>query len=115
MFLNEDAYYQTEEDGYKDIIKKKASKPVTFEDKLRDAYNNKTSSFIYQGKIFYLKINKNDSEIIYICDDEEILGEFCTDGNEFIIDLNAKKKNKIFGYEPSKPLLIKYREEDHCL
>ena len=115
MFLNEDAYYQTEEDGYKDIIKKKASKPVTFEDKLRDAYNNKTSSFIYQGKTFYLKINKNDSEIIYICDDEEILGEFCTDGNEFIIDLNAKKKNKIFGYEPSKPLLIKYREEDHCL
>ena len=64
---------------------------------------------------FYLKINKNDPEIIYICDQDEILGELCTDGKEFIIDLNDKKKNKIFGYEPSKPLTIKYREENNCL
>lgn len=111
MFLNEDAYYKIEEDGYKDIRKKKAAKPITFSDRLQDAYNNKISSFIYQGKTFYLKINKNDSELIYICDDTEILGELCTDGNEFIIELNDKKKNKIFGYEPSKPLEIKDRGE----
>ena len=111
MFLSNDAYYQIEEDGYRDIITKKADKPITFGDKLQDAYSNRTSSFTYQGKTFYLKINKNDPELIYICDDKEILGELCTDGKEFIIDLNAKKKNKIFGYEPSKPLDVKYREE----
>lgn len=50
--------------------------------------------------------------MIYLCDDTEILGEFCTDGNEFVIELNDKKKNKIFGYEPSKPLEIKYSRGD---
>ena len=111
MFLNEDAYYQIEEDGYRNIEVKKADKPRTFRDKLQDAYNNRTSLFTYRDKTFYLKKNKNDSELIYICDDEEILGEFCTDGKVFIIDLIDKKKNKIFGYEPSKPLDVKYREE----
>ena len=115
MFLDQDAYYQIEEDGYKDIIKKKAVNPITFSDRLKAAYISKTSSFIYRGKTFYLKINKNDSEIIYICDDTEILGEFYTDGNEFIIELNNKKKNKIFGYEPSKPLVIQYKGKDNCL
>lgn len=66
MFLNEDAYYKIEEDGYKDIRKKKATKPITFRDVLQDAYNNRTSSFTYQGKTFYLKVDKNDSEVIYI-------------------------------------------------
>lgn len=51
MFLDEDAYYKIEENGYQDIRK-------------------------------------------------------------FVIELNDKKKNKIFGYEPSKPLEIKYRRED---
>lgn len=115
MFLDEDAYYQIEEDGYIDISKKKANKPTTFKDKLQNAYSNRTSSFTYQGKIFYLKINKSDPETIYICDQDEILGKLCTDGKEFIIDLNDKKKNKIFGYESSKPLTIKYREEDNSL
>ena len=115
MFLNEDAYYKIEEDGYKSIRKKKAAKPITFRDRLQNAYNNRTSSFPYQGKTFYLKINKDDSELIYICDDAEILGELCTDGNEFIIELNDKKKNKIFGYDPSKPLEIKYSREVNCL
>lgn len=112
MFLNEDAYYKIEEDGYKDIRKKEATKPITFRDVLQDTYNNRTSSFTYQGKTFYLKVNKNDPEVIYICNDTEMLGEFCTDGNEFVIELNGKKKNKIFGYEPSKPLEIKYSRED---
>ena len=53
MFLDEDAYYQIEEDGYIDISKKKANKPTTFKDKLQNAYSNRTSSFTYQGKIFY--------------------------------------------------------------
>ena len=66
MFLNEDAYYKIEEDGYKDIIKKKAIKPITFEDALQNAYNNETSSFPYQGTTFYLKVNKNDPELIYM-------------------------------------------------
>lgn len=112
MFLDEDAYYKIEENGYKDIRKREATKPITFRNALQDAYNNKTSSFTYQGKTFYLKVNKNDSEMIYLCDDTEILGEFCTDGNEFVIELNDKKKNKIFGYELSKPLEIKYSRGD---
>lgn len=115
MFLDEDAYYQIEEDGYRDIAKKKANKPITFSDKLQDAYSSRTSSFTYQGKTFYLKINKNDSKKIYICDDKEILGELCTDENEFIIELNDKKKNKIFGYEPSEHIIIKNRKVDDCL
>lgn len=110
MFLNEDAYYKIEEDGYQDIRKKEANKPVTFRDALHDAYNNRTPSFLYQGKTFYLKTNKNDPEIIYICNDTEILGKFCTDGDECVIELNDK--NKIFNYEPSKPLKIKYRKQD---
>ena len=113
MFLNENAYYKIEKDGYKDIIKTKATKPMTFRDVLQDAYNNRTSSFTYQGKTFYLKVNKNDSEMIYICNETEILGEFCTDGDEFIIELNDK--NKIFGYEPNKPLKMKYPREDNSL
>lgn len=112
MFLDEDVYYKIEENGYKDIRRREATKPITFIDVLQDSYNNKTSSFTYQGKTFYLKVNKNDSEMIYLCDDTEILGEFCTDGNEFVIELNDKKKNKIFGYEPSKPLEIKYSKGD---
>lgn len=115
MFLVEDAYYQVEKDGYRVIEKKDANKPITFEDRLREAYSNRTSSFTYQGKTFYLKINKKDSEFIYICDDIEILGELCTDGNEFIIELNDKKKNKIFGYEPTKHIVLKNREVDNCL
>lgn len=111
MFLDQDAYYEIAKDGYQDIRRKKATKPMTFRDVLQEAYNNKTSSFLYQGKTFYLKINKNDSEIIYICNDTEILGEFCTDGDEFVIELNNKKKNKIFSYEPSKTLKIKYSKQ----
>ena len=45
----------------------------------------------------------------YICNDDEILGELCTDGEEFIVELNDK--NKIFGYKPNKPLELKYRRE----
>lgn len=112
MFLDEEAYYMIEDSGFKSILKKKADKPITFNEKLQDAYNNKSSTFTYQGKTFYLKINKNDPELIYICDDNEILGELCTDGKEFVIELNDTKKNKIFGYEPSKPLEIKYEDED---
>ena len=115
MFLDEDAYYEIEEDGYRDIRKIKASKPITFRDKLQEAYNNRNSSFLYQGKTFYLKINKNDSELINICDDSEVLGELCTDGNEFIIELNDKKRNQIFGFQPNKPLEIKHNKEDNCL
>ena len=116
MFLDEYAYYEIEEDGYKHIRKKEASRPPTFRDRLQEAYNNRHSFFLYQGKTFYLKINKNDSELIYICDDNEVLGELCTDGNEFIIELNDEKKNSIFGFQPSKPIKIfkeKINDERH--
>lgn len=43
---DEDAYYTIEEDGYRDIEKKKATKPITFSEVLQDAYNNKNSSFL---------------------------------------------------------------------
>lgn len=107
MFLNDDAYYEIEEDGYKDIRTKQAIKPLTFSDRLQEAYNNRQSSLFYQGKTFYLKINKNDPELIYICNDREVLGELCADANEFILELNEEKKNIIFGFQPSKPIKIK--------
>ena len=101
MFLNEEAYYATEENDYTDIIKKKATKPITFKDRLQEAYNNRQSSFKYRDKTFYMKVNKKDSELIYICNDNEILGELCTDGTDFIIELDTKKQNQIFGFKPS--------------
>ena len=104
MFLDEDAHYEIDEDGYREIRKKKASKPQTFRDMLQEAYNNRHSSFIYQNKSFYLKTNKKDSEMIYICNDSYVLGELCTDGDEFIVELNDENKNRIFGFQPSKPI-----------
>ncbi len=115
MFLNEDAYYQIEEDGFKDIRKKEAKKPVTFKDKLKEAYCNRSSSFSYQNKNYYLKTDKNDPELIYICNDNEVLGELCTDGNNFVIELNNEKKNKILGFEPSTPVEIKQNKDDNCI
>jgi len=111
--ITREEYLEYKQKYEQDIIKTKATKPMTFRDVLQDAYNNRTSSFTYQGKTFYLKVNKNDSEMIYICNETEILGEFCTDGDEFIIELNDK--NKIFGYEPNKPLKMKYPREDNSL
>ena len=104
MYLNQDAYYNTCEDGYIDIIRKEAPKPRTFTDLLEDAYKNKLNSFEYNNKTFHLKRNKAEPEIIYICDETQILGEFYTDGIDFIIDLNEETKNSIFGFEPSKSM-----------
>lgn len=99
MYLNMDAYEYVE-NGYIDIMTKKAQKPITFEDKLINAYNTKNSSFIYNDKEFHLKIDKKDTDLIYICDEFNILGTVCTDGETFLIDLEEDKKNKIFGFQP---------------
>ena len=106
MFLNLDAYEVEDEYGTY-IDTKKAKKPMTFNDKLEEAYNNKKSSFIYNNKMYYLKINKDDPELIYICNEREILGEVCVDGKDFLIELNEEKKNEVFGFEPSIPIRIK--------
>jgi hypothetical protein len=111
IFLNQDAYYVIEEDGYKDIRMREATKPLTFNDILREAYKKQKSSFIYNNKTFYLKINNNDSEIIYICNESQILGQFYTDGDDFIIELDDEKKNNIFGFQPSKPIQIRTEHE----
>ena len=115
MFLDEDAYYEIEADGYKDIRKREAKKPITFKEKLQEAYNNRNNSFSYQNKEYYLKTDKNDPEIIYICNDTEVLGELCTDGNNFILELNNEKKNQIFCFEPSKPIEIKQNKEENSM
>lgn len=115
MFLNEDAYYEIEENGYKGIRKKEAKKPITFKERLQDTYNNKINSFSYQNKNYYLKTDKNDPEIIYICNENEVLGELYSDGSNFIIELKNEKKNQIFGFEPSKPVNIRQNKEDNCL
>lgn len=110
MFLDMDAYEYIEE-GYTDIITKEAEKPATFDKILRESYNNKNSSFLYNNKKFYLKVEKNDKDLIYICDENDILGTVCTDGETFIIELEEEKKNKIFGFEPSSPIQLESEKE----
>lgn len=113
MFLDQDAFYITDKNGYEDIIKKESKRPITFSDKVQKSYENKKTSFVYNNKTFYLKINKEEPELIYICDESEVLGEFYTDGTgEFIIELDPNKKNKIFGFKPSKPIRINLEKND---
>ena len=114
MYLDEDAFYDIDENGYKEIIKKQAKKPITFNDKLKEAFNNRKSNFLYQNKDFYLKKDKNDSEIIYLCNETEILGELFTDGEEFIIEYSDNEsENKIYSFQPSKEIIQKqYTKED---
>lgn len=114
MFLNCDAYEYTE-DGYTDIITQEAERPDTFERVLKNAYNNKKSTFIYNKKNFYLKTEKNDNELIYICNENCILGSICTDGETFIIELNEEKKNEIFGFEPITQIQICNEKETDIL
>lgn len=110
MYLDMNAYEYTE-NGYTDIMRKKAEKPATFERILIETYNNKISSFIYNNKKFYLKIGKDDKELIYICDEKEIFGTVCADGETFIIELDEEKQNKIFGFQPDNPILLETEKE----
>lgn len=110
MFLDMDAYEYTE-DGYTDIVTKKSEKPPTFDRMLMKAYHNKHSFFVYNKKIFSLKVEKNDKDLIYICDENEILGTVCTDGETFIIEFNEEKKNKVFGFQPSSPIQLENKKE----
>lgn len=110
MFLDMDAYEYTE-DGYTDIITKEAEKPATFERTLKEAFNNKNSSFVYNNKKFNLKVRTDDKDLIYVCDESEILGTICTDGETFLIELDEEKKNKIFGFQPSSPILLEGERE----
>ena len=111
MFLNRDAY-EYAENGYIDIITKEAKNPNTFDRMLKKAYNSKKSSFIYNNNNkFYLKVGKDDKDLIYICGENEILGTVCTDGETFIIELLEKKKNKIFGFQPSSQIQLESERE----
>lgn len=111
MFLNMNAYEYTEDDGYTDIITKEAKKPATFEKMLMEAFSNKKSSFVYNNKKFNLKVRTEDKDLIYVCDEKDILGTVCTDGETFIIELDEEKKNKIFGFQPNPPILLESERE----
>ena len=113
MYLDEDAYYKVEEDGYVDIIKKEAQKPKTFTELLKENYINQNQSFKYNNKTFNFKINKDEPDIIYICDDTQVLGQFYSDGADFDIELNEEKKNYIYGFQPTNPLSIVKCKEKH--
>lgn len=80
MFLFEDAFYEVEEDGYKSIIKREASKPKTLQISVEEAIKNRSNSFLYNNKVFYLKKDKSD----------------------IIIELNFEKQNEVYGYLPNK-------------
>lgn len=105
MYLDNNAYECTE-DGYTDIITSEAEKPATFDKVLKEAYNNRSSTFTYNNKKFSLKVERNDKDLIYICDENAVLGTVCTDGETFIIELDEEKKNKIFGFKPSTTILL---------
>lgn len=111
MFLDMDAYEYTE-DGYTSIMTTEAEKPATFERKLIDTYNNGNSSFSYNNKPFSLKVKKDDKDLIYICNENDILGTVCTDGETFIIELEDTKKNDIFGFQPASKILLKNQKTD---
>ena len=72
--------------------------PSTFEIKLQESYNNRKSSFTYNNKTFYLK-HKKGEDLIYICDENKVLGVTCTDGETFIIEIEEENKNEIYGFE----------------
>lgn len=80
--------------------------PATFERRLQEAYNNRKSSFTYNNKTFYLK-HKKGEELIYICNENKVLGMTCTDGETFIIEIEEENKNEIYGFEATVENLIK--------
>ncbi len=110
MYLDSDAY-EFIEDGYTDIMLRDAKRPATFERTLINAYNNRTSTFMYNNKEFYLIDTKDDKELIYICDKSNILGTVCTDGETFIVDIDDEKKNLVFGFEAIPPINIVNEKE----
>lgn len=107
-----DIDYMYTEDSYTDIIEKKAEKPATFERKLMEAYIKKNSSFVYNNKKFNLKVRPDDKDLIYVCDESEILGTVCTDGETFIMELDNEKRNRIFEFQPSTPILSKSEKDE---
>ncbi len=111
IVLDRDYYEYTKQNGYTDIMFRDAKKPATFKRTLIEAYNNKSSTFIYNNKEFYLVTDEDDKELIYICDKSDIFGTVCTDGETFIIELHDKKKNLVFGFEAIPPINIVNEKE----
>ena len=103
MYLDSNAY-KYEEDGYTSIELENAPRPITFEKALKEAYKNKKNIFKYNNKEFHLKIENKDKDIIYICDNKNILGILCSDGETFVIDLDEEKKNDIYGFLPNESI-----------
>ncbi len=87
-------------------VKKMHGAPSTFEIKLKESYNNRKSSFTYNNKTFYLK-HKKGEELIYICDENKVLGMTYTDGETFIIEIEEENKNEIYGFEVAVESLTK--------
>lgn len=110
MCLDDDAYECTE-DGYTEIITRTAEKPATFDRTLKEAYNNRNSTFTYNNKKFSLKIEKDDKDLIYICDENAILGTVYTEGETFIIEIEKEKENAIFGFKPTSEIQINNSKE----
>ena len=107
MFLNDNIYYVNLDEGTRQLVKRKADKPVTFEDALKAAYKDNSKSFSYLDKMFKLIKNEIDSEVLNISFKNEIFGKAFFDNDDLIIELDDQKKKFIFGYQPTKPILIK--------
>ena len=103
MYLDSNAY-EYKEDGYTGIELEKAPAPMTFEKTLKESYKSKKNSFKYNNKEFHLKIENKDKDLIYICDNKNILGILYTDGETFIIELYEEKKHDIYGFLPKKTI-----------
>lgn len=107
MFLNDNIYYINLEEGTRQLVKRKANKPVTFEDVLKSAYNENNKSFLYLDRTFELINNEIDAEVLNICFNKEIFGKAFLDNDDLIIELDDQKKKMLFGYQPTKPITIK--------
>ena len=103
MYLDSNAY-EYKEDSYTSIELEKAPAPMTFEKTLKESYKSKKNSFKYNNKEFHLKIENKDKDLIYICDNKNILGILYTDGETFIIELYEEKKHDIYGFLPKKTI-----------
>ncbi len=109
IYLSQDAF-EVIDDGYKEIVKKEAKRPETFAKKLKKSYENEERSFIYNNKKFNFKVNSEENDLIYVYDENELLGIAYADDEECIMEL--KDKNKVYGFQTDISKLIKKEQID---
>lgn len=99
--LDEEFIYLMDENNNRSLYTTKAKKPKSFSSIVKETIKSKKSSFIHRGKKYYLKLKKDNTKIIYICNEKGIIGQIDSD-DTIQIDLN-----KIYCFQPQIPISIK--------